>query len=149
MYAVDEEECTGCGICLEYCPSGAITVQYQAAEIDQDMCTSCGSCAEACPQNAIYEYEDVPALYESARAVAASTEQRAPVAVGRKPSALARREKVVAAAVLVPTLSRILLRLVGRISLRGGDRNPLSSGFEQRQPAGRVGRGGHRWHGGH
>ena len=57
MVRVDRARCTGCGACVEVCPTGAIrlvqgaTVQY--AEIDAAKCRQCEACVEACPEKAI------------------------------------------------------------------------------------------------
>ncbi len=145
MYAVDEDLCTGCGLCLEYCPSGAIEMLADKAEINEGLCTSCGSCAESCPQEAIYEYEEVPALRGTIRDLDRAPSARLPLTVAERRKALARQQKIAAATVMLPVLSKILLRLAGRVSLRGGGRG--SSGLQQ-QPTVLGGRGGHRWHGG-
>ena len=50
---VDKNKCIGCGICLNICPVGAITIKNGRAEIDQDKCTHCGKCRDICPQEAI------------------------------------------------------------------------------------------------
>jgi NAD-dependent dihydropyrimidine dehydrogenase PreA subunit len=50
-----EEECIGCGICINVCPhevfekleGGTVTVK------DQDRCMECGACALNCPVNAV------------------------------------------------------------------------------------------------
>ncbi len=49
---VDEEECTGCGLCCEVCPVGAISVNG-SAKIDISKCTACLACVRQCPQGAI------------------------------------------------------------------------------------------------
>ena len=146
MYAIDEDLCTGCGLCLEYCPSGAMKMLGETVEIEEGLCTSCGSCAEACPQNAIYEYEEVPALRGEARELTPTTTSRSPLAVAQKRPSLARQQKAAAAAVLLPVLSRLLFRLAGRVSLRGGGR--ASSNLPRQQSSAISSRGGHRWHGG-
>lgn len=140
MFAVDEEECTGCGLCLEYCPSGAIRMQGPVAEIIQGLCTSCGSCAEECPRNAIYEYEELPAQRSGTYDPVPSMSSRPPVVVGERRPLLARQQKI-AAAVLLPALSKILFRLAGRVSMRGNGRDASNA-------PGKACHGGHRWRGG-
>lgn len=49
---VDEDECTGCGLCCEVCPVGAVTLNG-CADIDASRCTACLACVERCPQGAI------------------------------------------------------------------------------------------------
>jgi len=49
---VDPSGCTGCGICQELCPQGAVRVSHVAA-IDPERCTGCGICVQYCPQGAI------------------------------------------------------------------------------------------------
>jgi NAD-dependent dihydropyrimidine dehydrogenase PreA subunit len=60
MILIDEEKCSGCGLCLEACPQGAIVLGESGAAIDQSMCTGCAACLAACPQAAIYEVEAAP-----------------------------------------------------------------------------------------
>jgi NAD-dependent dihydropyrimidine dehydrogenase PreA subunit len=50
---VNQELCTGRGVCVEACSAGAIQlVEYQAV-IDEVLCTGCEACIEACPNGAI------------------------------------------------------------------------------------------------
>jgi len=49
---VDEEKCTGCGLCEEVCPAGAISVD-DVAQVDAGKCNDCGACVEECPNEAI------------------------------------------------------------------------------------------------
>jgi Na+-translocating ferredoxin:NAD+ oxidoreductase RNF subunit RnfB len=50
---VDPESCTtGCCICIEVCPEGAIAVN-QRAVIKDEVCTGCGICVAECPSEAI------------------------------------------------------------------------------------------------
>lgn len=53
-YRIDQE-CNGCTICSEICPTNAIEYKpYRKLSIDQDQCTKCDSCRKACPRNAIH-----------------------------------------------------------------------------------------------
>jgi NAD-dependent dihydropyrimidine dehydrogenase PreA subunit len=49
---VDQDECTGCGVCAEVCPTGAIAVE-DVARIEPSACTGCAQCVPECPQGAI------------------------------------------------------------------------------------------------
>jgi NAD-dependent dihydropyrimidine dehydrogenase PreA subunit len=57
MIYIDDERCTGCGACVEACPSGAIRLTEGEtgihAEIDEERCQECEACVEACPEEAI------------------------------------------------------------------------------------------------
>ncbi|MDO5579821.1 MAG: NAD(P)H-dependent oxidoreductase subunit E [Planctomycetia bacterium] len=49
------DECNGCTICSEICPTGAIEFKpYRKQTIESDRCTKCDSCRTACPRNAIH-----------------------------------------------------------------------------------------------
>jgi ferredoxin len=54
---VDVARCTGCGACVEVCPTGAIRLVEgetgRCAEVDQRECRGCEACVEACPEGAI------------------------------------------------------------------------------------------------
>ena len=56
MY-IDEQECTGCGVCIPYCPVEAISDQGGVAAIDLDGCLECSTCLTFadCPAGAIHE----------------------------------------------------------------------------------------------
>ena len=51
---LDQNKCTGCGMCAEVCPHGVFVVHNPTAEIvDLDACLECGACARNCPAEAI------------------------------------------------------------------------------------------------
>ena len=50
---VDLDKCTGCGTCVESCPSEALTVENEKVVVDQDACVDCGVCVDECPEEAL------------------------------------------------------------------------------------------------
>ncbi len=94
MIFIDEEKCSGCGVCVEVCPEGAIVLRDSAAAIERHLCTGCADCLAACPQAAIYEVEDAP-LPVAAASVPAEPGQQM---VGRRESALTQARPMVASA---------------------------------------------------
>ena len=45
--------CLGCGDCAKICPSGAIRIRDNIAEVIFDKCISCGLCVKECPKKII------------------------------------------------------------------------------------------------
>jgi 2-oxoglutarate ferredoxin oxidoreductase subunit delta len=57
MLKINEEECKGCGLCVEACPPKVISLGdrlnhygYHTAEYAGAGCTDCGICFMACPE---------------------------------------------------------------------------------------------------
>ncbi len=57
LVRVDEDECKGCGLCVEACPPKALSLSeklnhsgYRTAMYADDGCTGCGICFMACPE---------------------------------------------------------------------------------------------------
>jgi ferredoxin len=55
MLGVRKELCLGCGLCVQSCPQGAISLLWDKAQIDRRRCNLCLACLQACPQGAIEE----------------------------------------------------------------------------------------------
>lgn len=49
---VEEDKCTSCGTCVDYCPHDAINFVQYIAKIGRS-CTGCGGCLTVCPAGAI------------------------------------------------------------------------------------------------
>ncbi|MDW5564350.1 MAG: hydrogenase iron-sulfur subunit [Methanomassiliicoccus sp.] len=55
---VDEEQCSGCGICATTCRAGSISFVdtgdgHRVAKVDRGECKACGACVAACPSGAL------------------------------------------------------------------------------------------------
>ena len=50
---INNKKCTGCEICLKYCPAEAIRIKEKLALIDATCCAGCGECVATCPNGAI------------------------------------------------------------------------------------------------
>lgn len=54
LSVIDTEACTGCGICVERCPTDAISLSESGwAQRDESACLGCGVCSRFCPEQAI------------------------------------------------------------------------------------------------
>ena len=47
------DRCTGCGLCVEECDQGALTIVEDKATVDNSKCIICGYCAAVCPEYVI------------------------------------------------------------------------------------------------
>jgi len=144
MIFIDEDKCTGCGVCLEACPEGAIVLRDSAAAIERHLCTGCGDCLAACPQTAIYGVTDAPVPVAAASAPAGPGQQM----VSRWQSSLAQARPVVAStlAAAAPLAVDALAGLARRwldersVARRAGDWSGPGPGGRQRRR-----RRGRRW----
>lgn len=71
---IDENRCSGCGLCVNACHEGAIgMVDGKAKLLRENYCDGLGDCLPACPENAIsFEEREAPA-YDEAAVLASKT----------------------------------------------------------------------------
>ncbi len=51
---LNQEACTGCGLCTIVCPHGVLAMGESRVEIvDHDGCMECGACTQNCPTDAL------------------------------------------------------------------------------------------------
>ena len=50
---ISEKSCTGCGVCLEWCPEDTIAMPGETARIDSERCIGCGECLTVCRFDAV------------------------------------------------------------------------------------------------
>jgi NAD-dependent dihydropyrimidine dehydrogenase PreA subunit len=53
MLHMNLNACTGCGVCIEACPAGAMCLVAGKAVVNTELCTVCQACVEVCPTGAI------------------------------------------------------------------------------------------------
>jgi len=54
LSVIDPDICSGCGVCVERCPTDAIELNDNGtAERDENACFGCGICARFCPEGAV------------------------------------------------------------------------------------------------
>ena len=54
LSVIDEDTCSGCGLCVDLCPTEAISLNSEGvAQRDEESCFGCGVCARSCPEEAI------------------------------------------------------------------------------------------------
>ena len=50
---IDQDKCTGCGLCLSVCPDQTLSLLRGKATVSGDRCMACGHCRAICPAEAI------------------------------------------------------------------------------------------------
>jgi heterodisulfide reductase subunit A-like polyferredoxin len=72
--SVDEELCSGCGVCEVLCPYGAIAVNREkgVSAVNEALCKGCGTCCAACPSGAVqqrgFTRKEISAMLDAALA---------------------------------------------------------------------------------
>ncbi len=63
LAVVDPDACTGCGMCVEYCRYGALSMVdgeiFPVVEVDPLKCEGCAVCTLVCPSQAFSMHDDV------------------------------------------------------------------------------------------
>ena len=56
---VDNDRCTACRECVEFCRFNALALVANKLIVFEDICHSCGGCVRLCPENALSEKDKV------------------------------------------------------------------------------------------
>lgn len=92
---IDEEKCTGCGLCVKACHEGAIElIDGKAKLVREDYCDGLGDCLPSCPEGAI-TFENRQALAYDHDAVEKNKKlkEKSPCAcAGTQPKTFAKKD---------------------------------------------------------
>lgn len=50
---LESQKCIGCGLCVEVCREGAISMKNKLPVLNPDRCLGCGDCVHSCPSDAL------------------------------------------------------------------------------------------------
>ena len=78
IISIDQDKCTGCGLCIPNCPEGAIQIIDGKARLVSDlMCDGLGACLGHCPEDAITIEEREAEDYDERKVMANIVKQGA------------------------------------------------------------------------
>lgn len=78
IITIDEDKCTGCGLCIPGCPEGALQIIDGKARLVSDlMCDGLGACLGHCPEGAITVEEREAEPYDERKVMAQIVKQGA------------------------------------------------------------------------
>jgi NAD-dependent dihydropyrimidine dehydrogenase PreA subunit len=137
MIRVNQALCVGCGVCIDECPNGAISLFGDVATVSPALCDDCGACVEICPAGALsWAVELVP------------VDERPVETIPARMGALSPRRRTVLPAVVgaltwvgrevVPRLTPLALNALDGVLDRRSDVRRRSEGTTL-APAGRRG----------
>lgn len=124
---IDAERCTGCGVCVELCQLGAISLVADQAHVSEELCNGCGLCLDGCPENAVH-----PLVYGEIIKV----EERAPLTI-RSETALidtAGAAVTMAGVSLLAKVAGWLARAIGRWLAEGYSGGPRRVDISGQRP---------------
>jgi NAD-dependent dihydropyrimidine dehydrogenase PreA subunit len=128
VITIRAERCSGCGACVDVCPTGALYLVDGKAAVDEALCNTCKECLAVCPGEAITlapqeELVRVPALHPAlqARPTLQARPEPEVIQVRTQPVSLRARVLPVAGAALawagrefLPRLADLLLDTLDR-----------------------------------
>jgi len=53
LLKIDRDKCTGCGLCVDTCPFGSLSLDEEDIAVVDESCTGCGACVDVCPVGAL------------------------------------------------------------------------------------------------
>ncbi len=53
LLEINRDECTGCGLCIDVCPFGSLSLDDEDIAVVDETCTACGACLPECPVEAL------------------------------------------------------------------------------------------------